>query len=108
MKRLKEKLFGATVSFEKLNTTLDPKVFARAVVFRKKCAPQARIFLLVTVSTMMTGAKKSVKGNFLDFLRGCSSIFGGWGVVLPERTGCQFRPPEGGSPLLPPPFVYCD
>ena len=55
----------------------------------------------------MAGAKKSVAENFLDFLRGCSSIFGGWGVVLPERTGCQFRPPEGGSPLLPPPFVYC-
>ena len=56
---------------------------------------------------MMAGATKSVAENFLDFLRGCSSIFGGWGVVLPERTGCQFRPPEGGSPLLPPPFVYC-
>ena len=64
-------------------------------------------FSLCTVSTMMAEAKKSVAENFLDFLRGCSSIFGGRGVVLPERTGCQFRPPEGGSPLLPPPFVYC-
>ena len=49
-----------------------------------------------------------VKGNFLDFIRGCSSIFGGWGVVLPERTGCQFRPPEGVYPLHTPPSVYCD
>ena len=63
-------------------------------------------FSLCTVSTMMAEAKKSVAENFLDFLRGCSSIFGGWGVVLPERTGCQFRPPEGGSPLLPPPPSY--
>ena len=45
MKRLKEKLFGATVSFDKLNTTLDPKVFARPVFFKKKCAPQAKFFL---------------------------------------------------------------
>ena len=55
---------------------------------------------------MMTGAKKLAKGNFLDFLRGCSSIFGGRGVVLPERTGCQFRPPEGVYPLLAPFPLY--
>ena len=46
MKRLTEKLIGATVSFDKLKNILilTQKFFARPVVFKKKCAPQARIF----------------------------------------------------------------